>query len=166
MKSKLIRSVILCALIVLSVAPGVLLAEEMSMTVAIKPGSDVAPFNMRSRGVTPVAILGDDSIDVRDIDPVTIACTGADFGDGTPVTFDPAIKPVRSSYEDLDGNGNEDINLKFKTQSIQDALLNHGSLTNGQTVTLFFSAVSRSEVDTFEGSDTILIKLKKQKEPK
>ena len=79
MNRKLTRRLILCALIMLLVAPGVLLAEEMS--VVIKPGSDVNPFNTRSRGVTPVAILGEDLFVVRDIDPVSIACTGVDFGD-------------------------------------------------------------------------------------
>ena len=102
---------------------------------------------------------------VRDIDPVSIACTGVDFGDGVDsVPFEEPVKPIRSSYEDLDGDGFEDINLKFDTQSIlnalQNALLEGVSLVNGQTVTLIFSAVMIGETEVkLEGSDTILIKL-------
>ena len=41
--------------------------------IDIKPGSDINPINPMSRGVIPVAILGSDTFDVRDVDPATLA---------------------------------------------------------------------------------------------
>ena len=39
----------------------------------IRPGSDENPINPNSMGLVPVAILGDDSFDVADVDVTTLA---------------------------------------------------------------------------------------------
>ena len=53
--------------------------------------------------------------------------------------FVDEVKPIRSSYEDLDGDGFEDINLKFDTQSIFNAFQN--ALSEG----VFFSEWTDSD---------------------
>jgi hypothetical protein len=41
--------------------------------IDIKPGSDLNPINLESRGATPVAIHGSDGFDVADVDVTTLA---------------------------------------------------------------------------------------------
>jgi photosystem II stability/assembly factor-like uncharacterized protein len=94
----------------------------------IKPGSCPNPLNAIGRGrgkaVLPVAILGGDDFDVREIDPETVALNG--------------VNPLRWSYEDVstpvdksqdrcacseDGaDGFEDLTLKFDRQAIVSSL--------------------------------------------
>jgi hypothetical protein len=90
----------------------------------IKPGSCPNPLNIKSKGVTPVAILGTEDFDVSAIDPATVRLMG--------------LKSKRSSYEDVaspymgedpcgcsysDGDGIMDMTLKFSSAALVEALL-------------------------------------------
>lgn len=86
--------------------------------VDVKPGSDINPLNLRSKGVLPVAILGSGDLDVTTIDPSSLLLNG--------------VAPLRWSYEDVCGpddlhmecsdgetpDGFTDLTLKFSTQEI------------------------------------------------
>jgi hypothetical protein len=61
--------------------------------VDIKPGSCPNPFNVKSKGVLPVAILGAEDFDVTMIDPSEILLSRDGIEEGVP--------PLRWSYEDV-----------------------------------------------------------------
>ncbi len=103
----------------LSVWKGVLTAEQINadflatttttMTVAIdiKPGSNPNSVNPRNKGVVPVAILTDNTFDAATVDAATVR-----FGaTGTEAAA------VRSSLEDVDGDGDADRLFHFNTQA-------------------------------------------------
>ena len=80
--------------------------EETSIAIDIKPGTFPNNINPRAKGVIPVAILTTDTFDATTIDPTTVR-----FGsNGTEAA------PVQSSLEDVDGDGDTDMILHFKTQ--------------------------------------------------
>jgi hypothetical protein len=90
----------------------------------IKPQSCPNPFNMGSKGVLPVAILGTEDFDVMTIDPATVRLEG--------------VAPLRWNFEDvstpvgpdadtcecttLGADGYMDMTLKFDHQAIAAAL--------------------------------------------
>jgi hypothetical protein len=96
----------------------------LTVVIDIKPGSDPAPINPKSKGKIPVAILTTDTFDATTVDPTTVR-----FGrSGTEATS------VQSALEDVDGDGTLDMILHFNTQDtgIQCGQTS-GSLT-GKTV--------------------------------
>jgi hypothetical protein len=111
------------------------LVEEID--VDVKPGSEINPLNLRSKGVLPVAILGSEDFDVTMLDPASLLLNG--------------VSPLRWSYSDVGGcncekmdpdvkcddeempDGYEDLKLKFSTQEIADTL---GDVSRGDIVTL------------------------------
>jgi uncharacterized repeat protein (TIGR01451 family) len=94
----------------------------------IKPGTCPNSVNPKSKGVLPVAILGTDEFDVRDIDPATVVLTRDGAGASVP--------PLRWAYEDvatpfmgelcdcheLEMDGFEDMTLKFDTEQVVTVL--------------------------------------------
>jgi hypothetical protein len=93
------------------------IAEAVS--VDIKPGSDVAPINLKSKGKLPVAILSTDDFSALDIDVETLVFGDpvliADGGDLVTPT-----SPLRSGQEDVNNDGLVDLTLKFSTQALID----------------------------------------------
>ena len=108
-----------------------LVTIEVAVAVAvdIKPGSCPNPFNLKSRGVLPVAILGTPDLDITTIDRASIR-----LQIGTQ-----EVTPIRSSMEDvatpftgeitscescteLGPDGYMDLTLKFSTQKIVQAI--------------------------------------------
>jgi predicted extracellular nuclease len=98
------------------------------VTVDILPESCENPFNVKAKGVLPVAILGTAELDVNQIDPESITLAG--------------VSPVRWSYEDVatlgdcpskKGDGYLDLVLHFDAQEIVTVL---GEVYDGQIVTL------------------------------
>jgi hypothetical protein len=100
----------------------------IEVSVDIKPGSCPNPFNPKSKGVLPVAILGSEEFDVTTIDPATIKLTREEYEEG--------VSPLRWAYEDvgtpfegelcdchdLNGDGWPDLSLKFDTQEVNSTL--------------------------------------------
>ena len=72
--------------------------------IDIKPGSDDNSINLKSKGVVPVAVLTTDDFDAGTIDPGTVLFAG--------------VGPVRSTLEDVDGDGDLDMLFHFKTQEL------------------------------------------------
>lgn len=109
--------------------------HALTVTLDIKPGSCPNPFNPKSNGVLPAAVLGSEDLDVSDIDPSSLLLEG--------------IPPLRWRYDDVgapapDGEGTctcteegpdgyDDLTLKFKTPEIADAL---GTIIAGETIVL------------------------------
>jgi len=108
-----------------------LVTIEVAVPVAvdIKPGSCPNPFNLKSRGVLPVAILGTPDLDIATIDRASIR-----LQIGTQ-----EVTPIRSSMEDVatpftgeitscedcaesGPDGYIDLTLKFSTQEIVQAI--------------------------------------------
>lgn len=79
----------------------------VTVAIDIKPGSFPNSIDPRSIGVIPVAILTTDSFDATTVDPTTVL-----FG---PTGIEAA--PVRSALEDVDGDGDTDMVLFFKTRA-------------------------------------------------
>lgn len=107
--------------------------------VDVKPGSDVNPLNLRSKGVLPVAVMGSADFDVTLVDPDSLLLNG--------------VPPLRWSYEDVCGqdmdmdpdmngddgdvpDGYDDLTLKFSTQEIASTL---GDVAKGDIVTLIMT---------------------------
>lgn len=99
--------------------------SAQAVFIDIKPGSCPNPFNLKSRGLLPVAILGTSDFNVDTIDPASIRLNG--------------VAPIRSSKEDVaapftgeiatcedcDESGPDgfmDLTLKFSAQAIVQAL--------------------------------------------
>jgi hypothetical protein len=108
----------------------------VEVNVDIKPDGEPNSINLKSKGVTPVAILGSADYDVADIDVSSIA-------------FGPSgAAPVKAgSYEDVDGDGLTDLVLHFKTQEIG---LNDASTEAALTGTL-------NDGTDIQGADSVRI---------
>ena len=82
--------------------------------VDIKPGGDINPVNLKSKGVLPVAILGTEEFDVTEVVFDSLL-----FGD--PLLLDnggAAVSPWRGALEDVSGDGLTDLTLKFRTADL------------------------------------------------
>jgi hypothetical protein len=130
----------------------------VSVALDIKPQSCPNPLNFKSRGIFPAAILGAEDFDVNSIDPASIQLAG--------------VSAIRSSYEDVatravDGSececteegpdGYLDLNLKFKTQEIVQALTDApGDLADGQVLALTITG-RRLDDTKIEGTDCVVL---------
>jgi hypothetical protein len=78
----------------------------ITVSIDIKPGSFPNSINPRSRGLIPVAILTTDTFDATTVDALSV-----EFGPaGATESHD------RGHLEDVDGDGNLDLVLHFRTQ--------------------------------------------------
>ncbi len=85
----------------------------IDVDIEVKPGSDPAPVNTGSKGVTPVAILTSEDFDATTADPDTLC-----FGDAANPqdNGDCSEAHGRGHREDVDGDGDTDLMLHFETQ--------------------------------------------------
>ncbi len=82
--------------------------SELTVTIDIKPGSAENPINADSRGVIPVAILSTPQFDV----PLNVDPRSLTFG-----RMGNEASPVRTAFEDVDGDGLVDLVGHFLTQA-------------------------------------------------
>lgn len=119
----------------------------------IKPTSCVNPVNTTSKGVTPAALLGSDSVDVRQIEASTLRLEG--------------VPPLRYNYDDVSRPGPDvecgcssegpdgylDMTLKFDTPTLIAAL---GPVTDREVRTVTLTGVFK-DGSRFTATDCILI---------
>ena len=136
--------------IVLVTVPSGLLVE-----LDIKPQSCPNPFNIGSKGVLPVAILGTAEFDVMTVDPATVELEG--------------VPPLRWSYEDvatpvgpdadtcecttLGADGYMDMTLKFDHQATAAAL---GTVQNREVRPLTLTGTTYDSIPIM-GKDCVVI---------
>jgi hypothetical protein len=97
-----------CAHFVAQEARNLTINGAPCISVDIIPGSETNPINLKRSGVLPVAILGSDELDIRDVDASTLA-----FGPG-------AARPehrIGGHRDDVDDDGWEDLVSHYRTQS-------------------------------------------------
>jgi hypothetical protein len=95
--------------------------------VDVKPGSCENPFNVKTRGVLPVAILGSETFDVTRIDPATVLLAGVP---ATHWSFEDVSSGMDCS---VGGDGYPDLILKFDAEAL---IAEIGEVTDGEMVTL------------------------------
>jgi hypothetical protein len=145
-----------------------------SVYVDIRPFSRRNPLNVRSRGVLPVAILGTELFDVRDIDPATIRLNraGTEGRDATEEDVAPIrwwkyidiSTPLEGEHPnciELDPDGHEDLIMLFRTPQVAEAI---GEVSDGEEVVLAITGCLTGGSE-FEGEDFVTI-LKKGEEEK
>jgi hypothetical protein len=99
--------------------------EPGAIAVDIKPGSDRNPINLKSKGVLPVAIVSTEDVFAPDIDVDEWL-----FGDPDLMnTGGIPVEPLRTSVEDVSGDGIMDLTLKFSVQElVENGVLGPDSL--------------------------------------
>jgi hypothetical protein len=125
----------------------------------IKPGSCPNPVNVRSKGVLPVAVLGAENLDVKNIDVGTIELAGVkplrwSYEDVATPPADPCFEPA-SAFDCLKDrkDGNLDLTLKFETQEIVAAL---GDVEDGDILKLELTG-QLTDGSPITGQDVIII---------
>jgi hypothetical protein len=109
--------------------------DPFEVYIDVKPGSDPNSINPRSRGVIPVAILTTEDFDATAVDPSTVL-----FGKtGTEAS------PFHYAFEDVDGDGDIDMILHFRTQETGLICGNTEAILTGATL----------DGQAIEGSDSI-----------
>ncbi|MEE9603375.1 MAG: PEP-CTERM sorting domain-containing protein, partial [Thermoguttaceae bacterium] len=132
--------------------------EPSPFSLDIKPGSWPNSVNPKSKGVLPVAVPGTETFDVTEIDPSTVMLSIE--GD------DDTLSPLRWAYEDvatpfvgelgeghdLDGDGFDDLTLKFNMQELVEAF-GLGDLTDEMVAFTIYGELT--DGTAFEGIDWI-----------
>lgn len=116
-----------------------------SVVIDIKPGSAANPFNMASKGVLPVALLGSSDLDVNRIDPASLRLAG--------------VAPIRQSLGDTQNDGIADVLLHFRDEDIARLL---PDATDGEVVGLELTGLL-TDGTPIKGTDSITLLLKKRK---
>ena len=91
---------------------------EVEVDIDIRPGGGRKPTNLRARGVLPVAIVSTEDFDALEVDAESVLFgdpSATESSDGAPVA------PLRSTDEDVDGDGLDDLLLHFSISEIADA---------------------------------------------
>lgn len=82
--------------------------KTIPILIDIKPGSDVNPINLGSKGLTPVAILGTETFDVHTVNVSSVRFAGAAVRRKPNGT-------LQYSYEDVNDDGILDLMMHFPT---------------------------------------------------
>jgi hypothetical protein len=142
--------------------------ELIIVPVDIKPGGCPNPFNLKSKGVLPVSVLGTPDFDVSQINISTVRLTGAGDGLGfvAPLEGPPGPHTVIADTgtpfpgtpcdcHDLTGDGIDDLSLKFDRQETVEALGLH-DVPAGQLVPLVVGGLLLDGTP-FGGVDCVVI---------
>jgi hypothetical protein len=144
------------------------------VNIDIKPGSCPNPFNAKSKGSVPVAIVGSENFDVTTVDPTTITLNGVPIvpenvlmadvtepgGDNTDCFTcfeepDPITLPDGTVVE-YSGDGYLDMVVKFDTQALAAAI---GSVPRDTCVVLTLNGLTNDGI-AISGSDSVLTRKK------
>lgn len=124
--------------------------QSLSVDVDIKPGSSENPFNVKSKGVLPVIILGAPDLDVESIDVNSLLLAGV-----APVSY--SIVDMESvADQSVAPDGFNDMLLRFRTVDVLTAL---GDVTDGQIRDLELIG-SLSDGTAITGVDQITVLVK------
>ena len=109
--------------------------SESTGSLDIKPGSCPNSFNRNSNGVLPVALVGTNEINAADVDLSSLALSRADGVGGSVAPHEGPPGPHTTigdsatafggelcDCHELEGDGIDDVNMKFKSQDVVDAL--------------------------------------------
>lgn len=118
-----------------------------TVSIDIKPGSSTNPFNIKSEGRLPVAILGSADLDVSLIDQASIKLA--------------TIAPLRFAITDVQRDGYKDLVLLFQDKAVA-ALVPDG--VDGEVVGLELTGML-NDGTLITGTDTITLKVPKPKKP-
>lgn len=161
-------------------ASGTFVVEECEgLALDIKPGSCPNPFNAKSKGNVPVAIIGTDSFDVTTINPASITLEGVpalkwSIEDVTqPNVSDPEAEECKDCFEepapiyDPEGNliweyagdGFDDLVVQFDTQALAAVIAAMGAARD-DCVVLTLSGLAGDPAEPFECSDSVIIRTK------
>ncbi len=132
--------------------------HKRTVAVDIKPRSCPNPLNVTSQGLLPVAILGTEDIDVRDISWVML--------DGVPpvkISYEDVATPVGEDADECEctvagPDGYEDLVLHFDTQEVVAGL---GDPSDGQVMLLVVQGELSDGTD-IGGEDCVVIRNKKK----
>ncbi len=105
----------------------------LTVAIDIKPGGFPNSINPRNKGVIPVAILTTPTFAAATVNPLTVG-----FGPNS-------ASPVQSAMEDVDGDGDLDMILHFRTQDT--------GIVCGNTSATLTGATGGGQA--FQGSDAI-----------
>jgi len=95
----------------------------IELDIDIKPGSDSNPINFKSKDVIPVAVLTTDDFNAADVDASAVV-----FGTG-----EATIAHKKVHMEDVDGDGDTDMVLHFRTQAADLAKDDEEACLEGKT---------------------------------
>jgi hypothetical protein len=141
-----------------------LVLRENQIVIDIKPGSCSNPINLKSKGVTPIAILGSVDFDVTRIDPDSIFMVR----DGAA----GYVRPVGMKYEDvaallhgahkkcsdLNGDGFRDLSLKFDTVEMKENLSLEYLSGQDASLIVFGKLKEKHGGKPFQGRDMVWVK--------
>jgi hypothetical protein len=106
--------------------------------IDVHPGSTKNPLNLKKKGVVPIAILTTDGLDAADVDASTAHIGG--------------VAPTKSSMDDVDGDGDEDLMLKWDMEDLVGA----GVLTSSSTSITVVADLD--DGSCIQGTDTVTVK--------
>ena len=154
-----------------------LLPCTIEVDVDIKGGSCPNPFNPKSKGSVPVAILGSVEF-LNTIDPATIALNGVSAldegvyedstqpGDYTADCYDCFDADDPDNFNcDLDndtvddaycGDGHDELVVKFDTHALAQAIADAGGADKGECIELFLTGTTIYG-SPIEGSDSVVV---------
>ncbi len=142
--------------------------EVITAALDIKPGACPNPFNPKSQGVLPVAVVGSPTFDVTQIDTDSLTLKRADGVGGSvrPLAGPPGpgiryadvatpFSGIECGCNDLRADGLEDLTLKFSTPDLAQAL-QLSSFAAGASVELTLGGTLRDGTP-FRASDCIIV---------